>query len=144
MYNPSIWSDELAQGRRDYIVAILQGQKEPVHLDELALILDRVTHENNPDLWLSTTENFHNSVFRRILTRDLDFINRSAIYHCVIISTNLGVKIANKAECEKMIENERKEAVKKLAKIFVVARKYNLDAQLAITGEEIQMFPEAV
>ena len=139
MYDPSIWDIELSMARCDYIIAILKNAGKAIHLDMLARTLDKLVHEYHRDL---NTKNFHNSRYRRILTADIDFINRSNSYHVVIISNNNGVKIATKAECEKLLAAERKEAIKKLAKCSTIARKYSLNGQLTITEDEILTFAE--
>jgi hypothetical protein len=140
MYNPSIWDAELTSGRQDYIASILINSNGGANMHLLGRTLDRVARENNP--MPETAEGFHNTRFRRILSRDIDAMNRNPKYRFIIASAKDGVKIADKTDAMQMIDVLRKTALRKLAKASIMARKAGLDCQLAISGEEIKTFLE--
>lgn len=141
MYNPSIWDRELGDGRRDYVAKIvLNSRDKAIHMNLLAKSLDYATGENNaiPDAKTS----FHNSRYRRILTSDIDEINRDMRYPLIITSINDGVKYATRDEAQHLYDMLRGKALKILAKAAIVAKKAGLDSQIDITGDEIRIFME--
>lgn len=140
MYNPSIWDSELDFGRRQYIGSILVYNRDSIHMSHLAYMLNRLAHEC-PEMPEKTPE-FHNSRFRRKLTKDIDEMNRNRDFRFIIVSNSDGVRIANKKEAAHMVEMLRKKALRTLAKASILADKANLDCQLSISGEEIKTFLE--
>ena len=137
MYSPSIWSADLNQGRRDYVASVLKtSYGKPMHMKSLAKIVGDISHEPVPDF--QTNRAFHGSKYRRILSGDIDALNRDPRFPWAIISDNDGVRLCNAADFEKLYQMERKEALKKLAKLSILARKAGRDGQITITNEEIE------
>ena len=142
LYNPSIWSNELADGRRNYIKSILFDEKKPMRMVTLAKILGTIADEPVPERTSKDSRIFHASRYRRVLTDDIDALNRDPKFPYAIMSDSYGVRICTHEDVERMYATERREALKKLAKCSVIARKAGLDGQITITAEEIKAFIE--
>lgn len=144
MYNPSIWSAELSEGRRQYVASILKNcAGKPIHMTMLASIVGMVANEPVPDEVKTNKRMFHSTNYRRLLSGDIDALNCDMRFPFVIISDNKGVRLGNRADVEQFCKAEHKEAVKKLAKVSKIARKAGLDGQtVLVTAEEIKSFVE--
>ena len=86
------------------------------------------------------TGNYHNSWARRLLTKDIKYINDSDAYSKVIVSGDRGIKIANKADLDRFISAETKEIFKKLATVRKVAKKGSRDQQIDLEGRIYEAF----
>ena len=126
----SIWAPEQSDFRRKFIVTWLRKVGKPLHLYDLA------TEINGGESWLGE-KTFHDSHIRRILTADIDAINRDMDIRVIIKSDNRGVRLCSKEECEKMYAAEYREAVKKLEKCRRIAEKAGLNGQMTIENREI-------
>ena len=136
-YNPSIWSVDHNEGRRDYVASVLKAYYgKPLHMKSLAKIIGDISHEPVPEY--KSNAAFHNTRYRKLLSTDIDALNFNPQFQWIIISDNLGVRICNAADAEKMFKMERKETLKKLAKLSILARKAGRDGQITITKEEIE------
>lgn len=143
MYNPSIWSKELSGSRRSYLVSVLRAEpKKTMHIRDLAAQIGYVTNEPIPDEALKTNSVFHATTYRRLLSGDIDALNRDPGFPFAILSDGSGVRLCGRDECEKLYNMERKEALKKLAKCSIIARKAGLDGQITVTGDEVRAFME--
>lgn len=136
----SIWSKERSEERQNCLFWLLVEIGESIHTEELAQRISHKYGEVIPDDCRGKL--FHNSRYRRTLSADIDAINWSDQYYCKIVSDNNGVKICNKEELERMIESERREAKKKLAKCAVLARYAGYNGQITISEDEIQSYIE--
>jgi hypothetical protein len=142
MYNPSIWSVEMSEGRRSYVGRTLIELRHngPMHMSELGVIIGILTREPIPEPLKGDRKAFHNSKYRRLLSDDIDALNRDPEYPLCIKSDSKGVRVCTKEEAEAMERAEYREAVKKLAKCSVLRRKAGRDGQIDITGAEIEAF----
>lgn len=135
-HSGTIWGDDNATGRRQYIVSYLRhAEGKPMHLYSLAQCIGEMDGR-------ITKNTFHASTYRRILTADIDAINWDPDSMAIIKSDNSGVRICYKDDAAAMYEAERREAIKKLAKCERIARKAGLNRQLTITGDEIKSIME--
>lgn len=142
MARNSIWSREETLGRQQYIEGLLRQQKAHIHLKDLAFALGHLVNEDLDEKYRGRA--FHNSNYRRILTRDIDELNRNPDFRLTIISDSKGVKLCSQTDLERMYRSERREALKKLAKCAKIAQKAGLDGQtVLVTAEEIEAFAEA-
>lgn len=80
-----------------------------------------------------TTQEFHFSNTRKLMTADIRAINESAVIQKVIISSGKGIKIANKEEFDRYIRKEIMSSVRRLMRAKLKAKKGNLDGQTRIT-----------
>lgn len=141
-YKPSIWSVELNQGRRDYLVTILQNATKPIHLRELAIILGAAAHEPIPED--KRGNNFHNTRYRRVITSDIRELNNDGEFPLIILTDNNGAKLCRRDEFQRLYEFKRRSALKQLAECSILARKAGSDGQtVLITADEIKSFIEA-
>jgi len=142
-YNPSIWSNELAEGRRQYVAYVLTiSNGGGLYIKDLAKIICDMAHEPIPAEYLKDNKVFHGTGYRRYLSGDIDALNRDARFPFAIISDTRGVRVCTKDECKRLYAMERHEALKKLAKCERIARKANLNHQITVTKEEIISFME--
>ena len=74
-------------------------------------------------------ENFHNCTARTIMTNDIRAINNSDLVDEVIISGNLGVKLATEEEFDNCIRREYRAVFNKLKRIRKKERKGKLNGQ---------------
>lgn len=140
-YNPSIWSVELNQGRRDYLVTILQNETKPIHLRDLAIVLGAAAHEPIPEE--KRGKNFHNTHYRRVITSDIRELNNDEKFPLMILSENSGVKLCRRNDFQRIYEKKRRSALKQLAECSILARKAGRDGQtVLITADEIKSFVE--
>lgn len=86
------------------------------------------------------SRNYHNSKTRRMLTTDIEEINSSAKYEKIIISGNLGIKLANEREFGKFIKSELREIFKKLRRVRRIAKKGSHDQQINVEGRIAEAF----
>lgn len=143
MYDPSIWSNDLADGRRQYVVSVLTTWNGgDLYIKDLAKIVGDLADEPVPAEYLKDNKVFHGTRYRRYLSGDIDALNRDARFPFAIISDTRCVRICTKDECKRLYAMERHEALKKLAKCEKIARKANLDHQITVTREEIISFME--
>ena len=142
MARNSIWSAEETLGRQQYIEGILRRNQSYIHMETLASTIGLICDEPLPEN--ARGKNFHNSSYRRTLSRDIDALNWNPDFRMQIISNSKGVKIATEKEEMTWEQKERREAIKKLAKCAVLARKAGRDGQtVLVTAEEIEAFAEA-
>ena len=86
------------------------------------------------------TKNYHNSATRRLLTKDIEYINATDVFDRIIISGSKGVKIANEEELGEWLQVEFKEVFKKLKRLRHMARKATHDQQISLEGKIREIF----
>ena len=86
--------------------------------------------------------NYHNSGARRLLTRDIKYINNSSEFEKIIISGDRGIKLANQRECEKFMRSEYREVFRKLKQVRRIGTKVLKDQQMDFEGQVYQAFIE--
>lgn len=87
-------------------------------------------------------KDYHNSTERTLITRDCREISTSTECEKIIISSSKGVKIANEAEFDKYIKNQYKATIRKLARIYKMAKKGNRNGQIDFGGHTVEAFLE--
>lgn len=89
------------------------------------------------------TEYYHNSSASRLLSSDIQEINGSHDYECVIISGNRGHKLATESEYERFVASELKEIFSKLKRVRKIIKKGSRNMQLDMEGRIASAFLEA-
>lgn len=84
----------------------------------------------------------HDSHARRMLTADIQAINKSPDVDKVISHGNGGIKILARSEAEHYISNRYAEAIKMLNGIRAMEKKIGLDSQMDLVGRVIHSFQE--
>ena len=87
-------------------------------------------------------ENYHNSNARRLLTSDIQEINGSREYNCIIISGTRGIKLATEEEYENFVNSELSEIFSKLRRVRKIIRKGKRNLQLDMEGRIATAFLE--
>ena len=84
--------------------------------------------------------NYHNSWARRLLTRDIEYINSTDVFDRIIISGSKGIKIASEDELTDFLKAETVEVFRKLKRLRKIAKKAARDQQLTIEGRIKEVF----
>jgi hypothetical protein len=87
-------------------------------------------------------EEYHDTTERLIISKDISDINFSFDFHKIIISSCKGIKIANEAEFDKYIKNQYNATIRKLARIYKMAKKGNRNGQIDFGGHTVESFLE--
>lgn len=86
-------------------------------------------------------EHYHNSTARRMLSFDIEQINRSDRYDKIIMSDKRGIKLAsNPQEAEAWINVELTEIFQKLARVRCMMRKLRRNQQITLEGRICEAF----
>lgn len=87
-------------------------------------------------------KDFHNTTERLMILNDCREINLSPDFEKIIIGGNKGIKLANEAEFYRYIESQRKSTLRKLARIYKMAKKGSLHNQMDFGGHTVEAFLE--
>ena len=87
-------------------------------------------------------KDFHDTVERSLITFDCRYISISSEVEKIVISSSKGVKIANEAEFYRYIDNQRTATLRKLARIYKMAKKGGLHNQMDFGGHTVESFLE--
>lgn len=88
-------------------------------------------------------EDFHNSVSRSLMTKDIQAINESSEVQKIIISTPRGIKLANEAEFRDYIKNQYRSVFKKLKRVRIKERKGLMNGQMQLVFQTERDIVEA-
>ena len=78
---------------------------------------------------------FHNSLPRRMITRDIQAINCSSRYEKIVIVGNRGVKIATRDEASRFIGRRLRSVFSELERTRILKNKAGLDGQFRFLEE---------
>ena len=129
----TIWSAEMRDERRAYIVRLLTEADYPVHINALAILIGIHFDARVPQRMLENGR-FHDSRYRRILTEDIRSINVDPFYDGVYISSTglAGLRVVTDGELETMIERKISKAKRILRDASEISRKTGLRGQYII------------
>lgn len=82
-----------------------------------------------------TRSTYHNSTARRLLTKDIEAVNSSDSFDKIIVSGNMGIKLANENDFEKFLKTEFCEIFRKLKRVLWIAKKGSRDQQIDLEGK---------
>lgn len=124
--------------RQDALYAFLAAQEDWTPLREVAWSLKDIYGRG----WGSG--GFHNSGIRRMITDDIEQINRSDEYDMIIISGTRGIKLATREEFMRWAAAEYAEIFRKLDRVRHLTEKAGMDGQLRLLEEATfrDVFPE--
>lgn len=71
----------------------------------------------------------HNSLARRLLTKDIQEINESQTLNRIIVHGHRGIKVATEEEATKYLHNQYRETLSKLKRIHKMEKKMELNGQ---------------
>lgn len=100
---------------------------------------DLYEHYGNGECCLAP-ELFHDTTERHFISDDIASINESADFEKIIISCGKGVKIANEDEFDRYIKNQYKATLRKLSRIYKMAKKGNRHNQMDFGGHTVEAF----
>jgi hypothetical protein len=83
---------------------------------------------------------YHNTTERLELSRTISEINFSSEFEKIIISSSKGIKLANEEEFDRYIKGQYKSAIRKLARVYAMAKKGNRDKQIDFGGNTVEAF----
>ena len=87
-------------------------------------------------------DHYHSSNASRLLSSDIQAINGSRDFDCIIISGNRGIKLATEAEYERFVNAELKEIFDKLKRVRKIIKKGRRNMQLDMEGKIASAFLE--
>jgi hypothetical protein len=102
---------------------------------------DLYEHYGNGECCLAPEE-YHDTTERTFLSSDISNINFSSDYEKIIISSAKGIKLANEEEFDRYIKSHYKSAIRKLARVYAMAKKGNRHNQIGIDGTVVEAFLE--
>ena len=86
--------------------------------------------------------NYHNSFARRLLTKDIEVINGSRDFDCIVISGSRGIKLATEDEFSRFVSSELAEIFGKLGRVRKIVKKGSRNMQISFDGEVKRVFLE--
>lgn len=89
-------------------------------------------------------KSYHDTTERSYISDDVRAINISAEFDKLIISSSKGVKIANEAEFDRYIKAQYTATIRKLSRIYKMAKKGNRHNQIGIDGMAVEAFLQKV
>ena len=87
-------------------------------------------------------KDYHNTTERTVLLRDLQEIKTNPEFEKLAISSPKGIKIANEEEFDRYIKSQYNSAIRKLARIYKMAKKGNRNGQIDFGGHTVESFLE--
>ena len=85
-------------------------------------------------------KDYHNTTERQYITDDIRAINLDPHFEKIIISCGKGVKIANEEEFDRYIKGQYKSAIRKLARVYAMAKKGKRHNQMDFGGHTVEAF----
>lgn len=85
-------------------------------------------------------KNYHNTAERTLITKDCREISVSPDFEKIIISSSKGIKIANEDEFNRYIKAQYDATIRKLARIYKMAKKGNKNGQIDFGGHTVESF----
>lgn len=104
---------------------------------------DLFEHYGNGECCLEPKD-YHNSGECVHLLNDLQEIRANPDFEKLPISSPKGVKIANEEEFDRYIKLQYKSAIRKLAKVYAMAKKGNRHNQIDFGGHTVESFLEGI
>ena len=85
---------------------------------------------------------YHNTTERLELSQTISKVNFSPEFEKIIISSSKGIKLANEEEFDRYIKGQYKSAIRKLARVYAMAKKGNRNGQIDFGGHTVESFLE--
>ena len=89
-------------------------------------------------------KDYHNTTERQYITEDIRVINLDPNVEKIIISCRKGVKIANEEEFDRYIKAQYNATIRKLSRIYKMAKKGNRNGQIDFGGHTVEAFLEKI
>lgn len=87
-------------------------------------------------------KDYHNTTERGYISNDIRAINTSADFEKVIISNSKGIKLATEDEFYHYIKSQYAATIRKLSRIYKMAKKGNRNKQIDFGGHTVEAFLE--
>ena len=87
-------------------------------------------------------KDYHNTTERTYLLHDLQVIKTAPECEKLVISSPKGVKIATENEFDRYIKSEYAAAIRKLSRVYKMAKKGNRNGQIDFGGHTVEAFLE--
>ena len=102
---------------------------------------DLFEHFGNGECCLEPKD-YHNTTERLELSQTISKVNFSPEFEKIIISSSKGIKLANEEEFDRYIKSQYKSAIRKLARVYAMAKKGNRNGQIDFGGHTVEAFLE--
>ena len=104
---------------------------------------DLYEHFGNAECCLCPEE-YHDTTERRELSHIISKINLSSNFEKIVISSSKGIKLANEEEFDRYVMSQYKSAIRKLARVYAMAKKGNRHGQIDFGGHTVESFLEGI
>lgn len=98
-------------------------------------------HYGNAECCLEPKD-FHNTAERLAIAKTCREINLSQDFEKLIISSSKGIKLATEEQFDRYIKLQYKSAIRKLARVYAMAKKGNRNGQIDFGGHTVESFLE--
>ena len=115
--------------------------KGDVWSPQVEVARDLYEHFGNGECCLEPKE-YHNTTERLELSQTISQINFSNEFEKIVISSSKGIKLANEEEFDRYIKSQYKSAIRKLARVYAMAKKGNRNGQIDFGGHTVEAFLE--
>lgn len=122
---------------------LLSRNGEWVSQAEIARSDELYEYYGNGECCLEPRE-YHNSTERLLILSDLQEIRINPEFEKLVISSSKGVKIATEEEFDRYIKSQYDSAIRKLSRIYKMAKKGNRHNQIDFGGHTVEAFLEKV
>jgi hypothetical protein len=85
---------------------------------------------------------YHNTTERTALTLTIREINESENFEKIIIASGRGIKLATEEEFDRYIKSQYNSAMRRVVRVYKMAKKGNRDGQINFDGHTIDAFLE--
>ena len=116
-------------------------EKGDVWSPQVQVARDLYEHFGNGECYFVPAE-YHDSHERHIMSQIISEINLSPDFEKIIISSSKGIKLANEEEFDRFIKSQYKSAIRKLARVYAMAKKGNRHNQIDFGGHTVEAFLE--
>ena len=115
--------------------------KGDVWSPQVEVARDLYEHFGNGECCLEPKE-YHNTTERLEHSQTISKVNFSPESEKIIISSSKGIKLANEEEFDRYIKSQYKSAIRKLARVYAMAKKGNRNGQIDFGGHTVEAFLE--
>jgi CO dehydrogenase/acetyl-CoA synthase delta subunit len=114
-------------------------EKGDTYTPQAEIARDLFQYYGNGECFIEPKD-YHNTTERLRILMDIREINANLDYEKLIISNSKGVKIATEEEFDKYIKNQYNATIRKLSRIYKMAKKGNRHKQIDFGGNTIEAF----
>ena len=132
--------DEMNRQKALYEYLLSRGNEWTTHAE---IARELYEYYGNGECCLEPKD-FHNTKERTLITDDCREISISPCFEKIIICSSKGIKIANEAEFDRYIKAQYNATIRKLARVYKMAKKGNRNGQIDFVVHTVKSFLEGI